>query len=595
MDENVEDFDKRVKWLHTEQYCDAGDIFGEPQKTVRVGNKYQAQIPSLMTKNERLQLVETDVPNLFEFGLSIPVTWVHNYHKNKQKKMKKLAKGKSGSLGSGLDNGLVPVPCSSVEESWSVIEQDSFILGLYIFGKNIRVVNKFMGNKGMANVLSYYYGKFYRSSQHKRWSMYRRKKVRKISVPGKKFLRGWRRQEILSRLLPHVTDECVTRLTQVISTFEAGKLSFEEYVLALRDTVGIKLLVEAIAIGKEKWDLTAKDKKQYKYTKISKVQSLKTEEIVNILNDQTGLTKANLSEVFWDGVWPRLKAKGWHYEQPTNYTSQKSKNSLVFLPPGVAKFSRRGLEKGSQYFDSLTEVLNKVASEPQLLENEVVPKAKQSSEDGQDLVKYTIADTDMAGLVKVKKLACLPDSESELVDIQVTSSVTGDTKQDTTEESQNEDMNHKAVEIHGVADSPDCESSDGNNGHDDSKTSNEKASGEDKAMEDARPKKRCRGLLIDLSIPLVDPVSDTDNSLCTAKPLISLETNTNQPEVSNISANGQRQSTRNRPLSIKALEALAYGLLEPGKKRKGSDDTMRRSGRAKTALVSSCGAPTLKT
>ncbi|GJU17683.1 zinc finger, CCHC-type containing protein [Tanacetum coccineum] len=268
--------------------------------------------------------------------------------------------------------------------------------------------------------------------------------------------KGWRRQEILSRLLPHVTDECVTRLTQVISTFEEGKLSFEKYVLALRDTVGIQLLVKAIAIGKEKWDLTAKDKKPYKYTKISKVQSLKTEEIVNILNDLTGLTKANLSEVFWDGVWPRLKAKGWHNEQPTNYTSQKSKNSLVFLPPGVAKFSRRSLEKGSQYFDSLTEVLNKFA-----------------------------------------------DSAVE--------------------------MNHKAVEIHGVADSADCESSDGNNGqpvrnqklvlkqkqkqHDDSDTSNEKVSGEDKSMEDARPKKKCCVLLIDLNIPLVDPVSDTDNSL----------------------------------------------------------------------------------
>ncbi|GKF04321.1 hypothetical protein Tco_0034989, partial [Tanacetum coccineum] len=170
------------------------------------------------------------------------------------------------------------------------------------------------------------------------------------------------------------------------------------------------------------------------------------------------------------------------------------------------------------------------------------------------------------------------------------------------------EMNHKAVEIHGVADSADCESSDGNNGqpvrnqklvlkqkqkqHDDSDTSNEKVSGEDKSMEDARPKKKCCVLLIDLNIPLVDPVSDTDNSLCTAKPSISLET----PEVSNIRANnGRRQSTRNRPSSIKALEALAYGLLEPEKKRKGSEDTMRRSVRAKTALVSSCGAPTLKT
>ncbi|GJR60645.1 homeodomain-like protein [Tanacetum coccineum] len=192
------------------------------------------------------------------------------------------------------------------------------------------------------------------------------------------------------------TIQYMKKVSEVISTFEEGKLSFEKYVLALRDTVGIQLLVKAIAIGKEKWDLTAKDKKC---------------------------------------------------------------------------------------------------------------------------------------CYKIYKDYCC------------------------------DGMNHKAVEIHGVADSPDCESSDGNNGqparnqklvlkqkqkrHDDSKTSNEKASGEDKAMEDARPKKKCCVLLIDLNILIMEFSS------------------------------------------IKALEALAYGLLEPEKKRKGSEDTMRRSVRAKTALVSS--------
>ncbi|GJS24303.1 gag/pol polyprotein [Tanacetum coccineum] len=49
MDKNMEDVDKRVEWLHCESHF-AGDIFGEPQKTARIGDEYQAQIPSLMTK-----------------------------------------------------------------------------------------------------------------------------------------------------------------------------------------------------------------------------------------------------------------------------------------------------------------------------------------------------------------------------------------------------------------------------------------------------------------------------------------------------------------------------------------------------------------
>lgn len=213
MVKNKEDVDKRVEWLQSEQYSAAGDIFGEPQKTARVGDEYQAQIPSLITEDETLPCfhdVKTDVENQFEFGLPIPVTWVQNQHKNK-KKPKRSKKGKSGNL----RNVLVPVPCSSgEEESWSVIEHESFLLGLYIFGKNLRVVNKFVRNKGMPNVITYYYGKFYRSSEHKKWSMYRKKRIRK-SVPGKKFFRGWRRQELLSRLLPKVTNECKTRLAQV--------------------------------------------------------------------------------------------------------------------------------------------------------------------------------------------------------------------------------------------------------------------------------------------------------------------------------------------------------------------------------------------
>ena len=226
----MEDVDKRIEWLHSERYDITGDIFGEPQKTTRVGCEYQAQIPSLITKHERLQLIKsplchdakTDDQNHFEFGRSIPVTWVHSQHKNKEETLMEIkAKGKSGVSGSKIDHNLIPVPSSSNEESWSELEHDSFVLGLYIFGKNFHAVDSFMGNKGMQNVISYYYGKFYRSEQHQKWSMYVKKRRTKSS-PGRKTLRGWRRQELLSRLLPNVTDECKTRLTQVfvISLFD---------------------------------------------------------------------------------------------------------------------------------------------------------------------------------------------------------------------------------------------------------------------------------------------------------------------------------------------------------------------------------------
>ncbi|MFS8001087.1 hypothetical protein Hanom_Chr13g01186071 [Helianthus anomalus] len=89
---------------------------------------------------------------------------------------------------------------------------------------NLHVLNKFMGDKDLPNVIRYYYGKFYRSGEHHNWSIYLSKERIKKSLPGKKILRGWRLQELLPRLLSNVTDECKASLTQVIKMFEEGKL-----------------------------------------------------------------------------------------------------------------------------------------------------------------------------------------------------------------------------------------------------------------------------------------------------------------------------------------------------------------------------------
>ncbi|KAJ0810560.1 putative transcription regulator Homeodomain-LIKE family [Helianthus annuus] len=428
-DTDTDDVYKRVEWLHSEQCSSAGNAFGEPQKTTRVGHEYQAQIPALMTENERSQLIKS------------PVTWVHSQHTNKEETMGINACPKDASCIVGCD--------TDNEESWSAIEHDSFILGLYIFGKNLRVVNMFIGNKGMPHVLSYYYGKFYRSNEHQKWSMYRKKRISK-SLPGKKIFNGWRLHELLSRLLSNVTDECKASLTQVIRTFEEGKLPFEKYVFILRDTMGLDLLVQAVAIGKGKQDLTIKTRTRLTSKKVeSTCSSLKTEEIVNILKDRIGLSKVRLNEFFWAAVWPRLLARGWQYEQARNYAFQNSKN-LVFLAPGVTKFSRRNLVKGSQYFDSLTEVLNKVASEPHLLEHEpgkdrlVEPHETYRSDDEQDLLKCTVVDTSLVGLVKVKEPTSL--TVFEPADTQASASVFGETEHDIAEESSIEDVNLNRVE-----------------------------------------------------------------------------------------------------------------------------------------------------
>nr|GFA36170.1 homeodomain-like protein [Tanacetum cinerariifolium] len=120
-------------------------------------------------------------------------------------------------------------------------------------------------------------------------------------------------------------------------------------------------------------------------------------------------------------------------------------------------------------------------------------------------------------------------------------------------------------------------------------TRNDSSSSEDAAVKDQRPMKKCRGIVINLNNPRVGAVSDDENLVSFSKPFDLTEKTRKEAELPSPSANGPRQSTRNRPLTTKALEALANGFLNP-KKRRGAEDTTSRCVRTKTALVSSCGA-----
>ncbi|KAL8246478.1 hypothetical protein R6Q59_007694 [Mikania micrantha] len=75
------------------------------------------------------------------------------------------------------------------------------------------------------------------------------------------------------------------------------------------------------------------------------------------------LSKARSNDLFWETVWPRLLARGWHSEQPNGYNYAANQKNLVFLMSGVTKFSRK-LVKGDAYLDYVTNVLNKVAFDP---------------------------------------------------------------------------------------------------------------------------------------------------------------------------------------------------------------------------------------
>ena len=109
--------------------------------------------------------------------------------------------------------GYIPLP-GSAKAPWSDSESQSFLLGLYIFGKNLVQVQRFVESKDMGDVLSFYYGKFYRSDAQHRWVECRKIRSRRC-ILGHRIFAGWRQQELLSRLLPSRSKEAQDTLLEV--------------------------------------------------------------------------------------------------------------------------------------------------------------------------------------------------------------------------------------------------------------------------------------------------------------------------------------------------------------------------------------------
>ncbi|XP_062108612.1 uncharacterized protein LOC133819388 [Humulus lupulus] len=472
------------------EVSDEYDIFGESEILPRVGSEYQVELPSLITVSEYLRLsnslAEAEItyrgPQNILTGMPIPVVWISEktaenkdleeqeafegvicVHISSEPKLEPLdvtslngtklgesedllqnyAKAELQPEHGGQCQFLVP---GGLGDIWSRIEEASFLLGLYIFGKNLVVVKRFIESKQMREMLSYYYGRFYGSKRYRRWSECRKAKSRR-SIFGQRIFTGLRHQELLSRLLLHVSEECRFIVLQISKTYGEGKISLEQYVLTLKATFGLPALVEAVGVGKGKQDLTGIVMDTPKANQIAPLRpevpmgkacsALTTTEIIKFLTGDFRLSKARSSDLFWEAVWPRLLERGWHSEEPYNHGFPAgSKHSLVFLIPGIKKFSRRKLVKGDHYFDCVSDVLSKVASNPELIEIECyrtkeengwTDETKVDQEDvlnqrrhcylkprtsshSTNVMKFTVVDTSLSNgkACTVREVRCLP-------------------------------------------------------------------------------------------------------------------------------------------------------------------------------------------
>ena len=262
------------------EVSDTYDVFGEPEILPRVGYEYQVLIPSLIPASDYLRpsksLADAEMtagPHNILIGLPIPIMWIseeterekHGEQeafnaidvKNKNEVLKSECISDSSIVqgGNHLKPKVEPIDVTSGDgkeegepenlvlekdimavlqpehggkghclvpgclgDIWSNLEEAGFLLGLYIFGKNLVLVKKFIGSKQMGDILSYYYGRFYRSEKYCRWSDCRKIKSRRC-IYGQRIFTGLRHQELLSRLLPLVSEDCQNTIMEVTASY----------------------------------------------------------------------------------------------------------------------------------------------------------------------------------------------------------------------------------------------------------------------------------------------------------------------------------------------------------------------------------------
>ena len=188
------------------------DAFSDSEKFPQVGKLYQAEIPPLMSISNyyKLQKNPYDIESTIHgpvIGSTIPLYWtedeVDNMHDPLKHGMHEKNRGKGHYL----------IPGSS-SKPWSEKEEAIFILGLYIFGKSFAQLKRFIGNKTMGDILSFYYKKFYKSGKHQRWHQCKNSKSINC-IFGEKFFQPPSQQKLLSRLRPNVTQECYITILEV--------------------------------------------------------------------------------------------------------------------------------------------------------------------------------------------------------------------------------------------------------------------------------------------------------------------------------------------------------------------------------------------
>lgn len=271
------------------------------------------------------------------------------------------------------------------------------------------------------------------------------------------------------------------------------------------------------------------------------------------------------NDIFWEAVWPRLVVRGWTSHKSTDH-------SLLFLIPGIGNFTGENLILGIHYFNSVTELLSKVASNPELIlldeEGPLNPNENKNNNHlylrpkllglNSDPIKFTIVDTSIVqgeGPFRIRAVRCLP-FDNTVNDVNALSNHPG----------KSQSIKSSTEDARSQPKLKDCSAP---------LPKRRRLTACNQEMKNSQMKKP-EGHENDENGSLLSNGHDTKQKICPKEVLKKeklepvVDTNTDNEGI--YGTNGRRHGTRNRPPTTKALESLAMGLLGT-KRRKMNNET----------------------
>eukprot|EP00873_Tetraselmis_striata_P041618 jgi/Tetstr1/461882/TSEL_006960.t1 len=202
---------------------------------------------------------------------------------------------------------------------WSTTELGAFKLGVYLFGRELRRVQRLVGTKTLPEVVLFFHRSFRQSVQARTWL----RASQQWGLKREALVTGQRQSAMLAKLRDCLSLQKLSEVYPVINQLNDKKLPLDEFIERLQSIVGLDNVVAAIELPTQE--------SLNRVNEVDMRKRLQGDPLSDGLLQTLEESPSPLLDIFWCHLWPALAAQGWDC-----VTQADDEDCWLFHPPGAA-------------------------------------------------------------------------------------------------------------------------------------------------------------------------------------------------------------------------------------------------------------------